>query len=309
MMGSSVAKTMKHIFLERYIYIYTCIWKKHQAGHTLDDHILGPLCILLQMGWVMICCVLNKRLVLRMCLRATWRSFGQWGSWNQARYQIPIFFMGCLFDSTRMEKHSRYKKGNPVTPTSSEFDIWARKNTLVDWWICWDFSQFSLGIMTGWWFGCHQFYFPIYWVANHPNWLSYFSEGWPNHQPDEDYSKEEFQNQNSQKDLLDFTEWFTRFIKIPKSKFQNLSHEDYSKEESQRPRNPRPEIQMLRGEPNEALKYPYHHLICFKWWYPYKNHETYTGYIPNVCTISSYEPLKYPYHLYRIYTKCVYIYI
>ena len=29
----------------------------------------------------------------------------------------------------------------------------------------------------------HQFYFPIYWVANHPNWLSYFSEGWPNHQP------------------------------------------------------------------------------------------------------------------------------
>ena len=27
------------------------------------------------------------------------------------------------------------------------------------------------------------FYFPIYWVANHPKWLSYFSEGWPNHQP------------------------------------------------------------------------------------------------------------------------------
>ena len=30
------------------------------------------------------------------------------------------------------------------------------------------------------------FYFPIYWVANHPNWRSYFSEGWPNHQPDDD---------------------------------------------------------------------------------------------------------------------------
>ena len=29
------------------------------------------------------------------------------------------------------------------------------------------------------------FIFPIYWVANHPNWLSYFSEGWPNHQPDD----------------------------------------------------------------------------------------------------------------------------
>ena len=30
----------------------------------------------------------------------------------------------------------------------------------------------------------HQFYFPIYWESHHPNWLSYFSEGWPNHQPD-----------------------------------------------------------------------------------------------------------------------------
>ena len=27
------------------------------------------------------------------------------------------------------------------------------------------------------------FYFPIYWVSNHPKWLSYFSKGWPNHQP------------------------------------------------------------------------------------------------------------------------------
>ena len=26
--------------------------------------------------------------------------------------------------------------------------------------------------------------FPIYGVANHPNWLSYFWEGWPNHQPE-----------------------------------------------------------------------------------------------------------------------------
>ena len=30
----------------------------------------------------------------------------------------------------------------------------------------------------------HQFYFPIYWEFHHPNWLSYFSEGWPNHQPE-----------------------------------------------------------------------------------------------------------------------------
>ena len=27
------------------------------------------------------------------------------------------------------------------------------------------------------------FYVPIYWECHHPNWLSYFSEGWPNHQP------------------------------------------------------------------------------------------------------------------------------
>ena len=25
---------------------------------------------------------------------------------------------------------------------------------------------------------------PIYWVSNHPNWRSYFSEGWPKHQPE-----------------------------------------------------------------------------------------------------------------------------
>ena len=35
---------------------------------------------------------------------------------------------------------------------------------------------------TGWWFGTF-FIFP-YIGKNHPNWLSYFSEGWPNHQPE-----------------------------------------------------------------------------------------------------------------------------
>ena len=36
------------------------------------------------------------------------------------------------------------------------------------------------------------FYFPIYWESHHPNWLSYFSEGWPNHQPaiDANYSSQ-----------------------------------------------------------------------------------------------------------------------
>ena len=29
----------------------------------------------------------------------------------------------------------------------------------------------------------HEFYFPIYWEFHHPNWRSYFSEGWLNHPP------------------------------------------------------------------------------------------------------------------------------
>ena len=38
------------------------------------------------------------------------------------------------------------------------------------------------GFISGWWFGTF-FIFP-YIGNNHPNWRSYFSEGWPNHQPD-----------------------------------------------------------------------------------------------------------------------------
>ena len=29
----------------------------------------------------------------------------------------------------------------------------------------------------------HFLFSQIYWECHHPNWLSYFSEGWPNHQP------------------------------------------------------------------------------------------------------------------------------
>ena len=28
----------------------------------------------------------------------------------------------------------------------------------------------NLCTFSGWWFGCHFLYFPIYWVSNHPNW-------------------------------------------------------------------------------------------------------------------------------------------
>ena len=47
-----------------------------------------------------------------------------------------------------------------------------------------DVSKFerNMGKTTGWWFGTFSI-FP-YIGNNHPNWLSYLSEGWPNHQPD-----------------------------------------------------------------------------------------------------------------------------
>ena len=37
--------------------------------------------------------------------------------------------------------------------------------------------------LSGWWFGTSILFSQKYWVSNHPNWRSYFSEGWPNHQP------------------------------------------------------------------------------------------------------------------------------
>ena len=48
-----------------------------------------------------------------------------------------------------------------------------------------DFTLLTLLLMAGWWFGCHQFYFPrnigLRLWSQLTN--SYFSEGWPNHQP------------------------------------------------------------------------------------------------------------------------------
>ena len=38
-------------------------------------------------------------------------------------------------------------------------------------------------IISGWWFGCHFLCSQKFWECHHPNWPSYFSEGWPNHQP------------------------------------------------------------------------------------------------------------------------------
>ena len=41
-------------------------------------------------------------------------------------------------------------------------------------------------MISGWWFGCHEFYVPInIWVANHPNWRSHICQVGvaQNHQP------------------------------------------------------------------------------------------------------------------------------
>ena len=37
----------------------------------------------------------------------------------------------------------------------------------------WDGAGLPPKNATGWWFGCHEFYFPIYWVSNHPNWRTH----------------------------------------------------------------------------------------------------------------------------------------
>ena len=51
------------------------------------------------------------------------------------------------------------------------------------WCVRWSSSIAQLiALYTGWWFGTFLAFSHINWLANHPNWLSDFSEGWPNHQ-------------------------------------------------------------------------------------------------------------------------------
>ena len=73
------------------------------------------------------------------------------------------------------------------------------------------------------------FYFPIYWVSNHPNWRSYFSEGWPNHQPDEfvqllTWRITHLWDHQPNGDLLTMVLWSTRKVgwssKYPPSTFR-----------------------------------------------------------------------------------------
>ena len=44
------------------------------------------------------------------------------------------------------------------------------------WWNVFHGNDMIVHHLSGWCFGCHFWHVPIYWVANHPNWLSYCSE-------------------------------------------------------------------------------------------------------------------------------------
>ena len=61
---------------------------------------------------------------------------------------------------------------------------WFRHKTwLISSWMTWPLNPL-LSSMIIWLVVWLPFFnFPIYWECHHPNWLSYFSEGWPNHQP------------------------------------------------------------------------------------------------------------------------------
>ena len=73
------------------------------------------------------------------------------------------------------DKHI-FQRAGEKTPTSLTMLITIKTiHCLVD-----DFIL-TTQRQTGWWFG--TFYIFPYIGNIHPNWLSYFSEGWPNHQP------------------------------------------------------------------------------------------------------------------------------
>ena len=71
-----------------------------------------------------------------------------------------------------------------IPPMAHTRMIWGRWADGFPWfqWLRF-FRQCSI---SGWWFGCHEFYFPINIGLRLSSQLtkSYFSEGWPNHQAD-----------------------------------------------------------------------------------------------------------------------------
>ena len=91
--------------------------------------------------------------------------------WNSARNALPI---------------KRLKRPSALAPQMGRRPGWGFSETL-EMLLGEDFDMkgvfMGIPVYHNWLVVWNMFYFPIYWVANHPNWLSYFSEGWPNHQP------------------------------------------------------------------------------------------------------------------------------
>ena len=60
------------------------------------------------------------------------------------------------------------------------------------------------------------FYFSIYWECHHPNWLSYYSEGWLNHQGENTWTLDlEFGGRYDDYDIFWFSVYFRIIYEIP----------------------------------------------------------------------------------------------
>ena len=91
------------------------------------------------------------------------------GSWMISRTWISMDLNGIWWIAVDLLGHQLEGVGGFLWG----FDVWGWPASMVG--MAWSWRLVG-GLE-------HQFYFPIYWESHHPNWLSYFSEGWPNHQP------------------------------------------------------------------------------------------------------------------------------
>ena len=78
-----------------------------------------------------------------------------------------------------------------TTAASAAWWMMSTKGGILQWgtpyyrWFLWTGKSH---LETGWWWFGTFVIFPYIW-NNHPNWRSYFSEGWPNHQPGNGWCK------------------------------------------------------------------------------------------------------------------------
>ena len=80
---------------------------------------------------------------------------------------------------------SKMQCGDPSTGTLRNASIPDESlNCVCDFIAVWGDGGFHGGTpIAGWWFGTWILFSQKYWESHHPNWRSYFSDGWPNHQP------------------------------------------------------------------------------------------------------------------------------